>query len=137
MKIEETGIPNVLEESVDQSKLVLANNIVENVYPLFDEVYTSRIGEIDALKKELGGKKKQVKNERDELQGLMDEYKRKKKVAKLLDRLDKMISAGLVYDGQIKHETTILLKIANKLPEEKLDYHLSSTLKTLSKRFSR
>ena len=137
MKIEETTIPNVIEENLDDSKLSLANNIIENVYPLFDEVYGGRIEEIDNIKKELDLKKQQVRVQKEELQELMDNYKKKKKVTKLLDRLDKMISAGLIYDGAIKHETTVLLKIANNLSDDKLDYHLSSTLKTLSKRFSR
>lgn len=137
MKIEETPIPNVLEENIEDSKLILANNIIENVYPLFDEVYSSRIEEIDNVKKDLDIKKQQVRVQKEELQVLMNEYKRKKKVAKLLDRLDKMVSAGLIYEGSIKHETIVLLKVANNLSDEKIDYHLRSTLKTLSKRFSR
>jgi len=137
MKIEETTIPNVIEENLDDSKLSLANNIIENVYPLFDEVYGGRIEEIDNIKKELDLKKQQVRIQKEDLQKLMDSYKKKKKVTKLLDRLDKMVSAGLIYDGAIKHETIVLLKIANNLSDDKLDYHLRSTLKTLSKRFSR
>lgn len=137
MKIEETPIPNVLEENIEDSKLILANNIIENVYPLFDEVYSSRIEEIDNVKKDLDIKKQQVRVQKEELQVLMNEYKRKKKVAKLLDRLDKMVTAGLIYDGAIKHETIVLLKVANNLSDDKIDYHLRSTLKTLSKRFSR
>lgn len=137
MKIEETPIPNVLEENIDDSKLILANNIIENVYPLFDEVYSSRIEEIDNVKKDLDLKKQQVRVQKEELEKLMNEYKRKKKVAKLLDRLEKMITAGLIYDGAIKHETIVLLKVANNLQDDKIDYHLRSTLQTLSKRFSR
>jgi ATP-dependent Lon protease len=137
MKIEETVIPNIVEENLDNSKLILANNIIENVYPLFDEVYSGRIEEIDNIKKDLDLKKQQVRVQKEKLQELMDNYKKKKKIAKLLDRLDKMVSAGLIYDGAIKHETIVLLKIANNLSDDKLDYHLRSTLKTLSKRFSR
>jgi predicted RNase H-like nuclease (RuvC/YqgF family) len=137
MKIEETKIPDVIKETVDKSKLVLANNIISNVYPLFDEVYNSRLTEIEKLKNKLKEKKKEVVSQKNELQQLMENYKKEKKVSKLLDRLEKMISSGLVYDGTIKHETTILLKIIDRLPDDKLDYHLSSTLQTLSKRFSR
>jgi hypothetical protein len=67
----------------------------------------------------------------------MDAYKRKKKVTKLLDRIEKLITSGLVYDGTLKHETIVLLKIVDKLEEDKLDYHLHATLQTISKRFSR
>lgn len=137
MKIEETNIPNVIEENLDDSKISLANNIIENVYPLFDEVYGGRIEEIDHIKKDLDLKKQQVRGQKEKLQGLMNDYKKKKKVAKLLDRLEKMITAGLIYEGPIKHETTVLLKVANNLSDDKIDYHLRSTLQTLSKRFSR
>lgn len=136
MIIEETKIPNVTAENIDKSKLILAENIIQNIYPLFDEVYKGQVSEIEVLKNQLAEKKKLVLNEKDTLQTLADSYKQKKKVAKLLDRIDKLINAGLVYDGALKHETTILLKIATKLSDEKLDFHLSETLKIISKRFS-
>jgi ATP-dependent Lon protease len=136
MKIEETGIPNVIPENIDKSKEILAENIIKNVYPLFNEVYSGHVNEVERLQKELKEKRKQVYVEKNELQILIDTYRIKKKVSKLLDRIEKLINSGLVYDGTLKHETTILLKIATKLSEEKLDYHLKDTLQTISKRFS-
>lgn len=137
MIIEETNIPNVISENIEESKLVLANNIIQNVYPLFNEVFSSKVEEIDGLKLKLNSKKQQVKENKQTLEGLMSDYKKKKKVAKLLDRLNKLVSSGLIYDGALKHETVVLLKIVNGLSEEKVDYHLRETLKTISKRFSR
>lgn len=137
MIIEETTIPNVVPENIDSAKTVLAENIIENVYPLFDEVYNTRVEEIDDLKKSLEKKKDLVQKHKVSLEQMMAEYKRKKKIAKLLDRIEKLITSGLVYDGTLKHETVVLLKIATKLSEEKLDYHLKDTLRTISKRFSR
>lgn len=137
MKIEYTTIPNITTENVDTSKMILADNIIQNVYPLFNEVYESKVSDITDLRKELEKKKDAVKTESAELQSIMDTYKRKKKVTKLLDRIEKLITSGLVYDGALKHETTILLKIVDKLPNEKIDYHLRDTLQTISKRFSR
>ena len=136
MKIIETNIPNVIPENIDQSKQVLANNIIKNVYPLFNEVYSSHVDEIEKSKKELKEIKDQVYSQKNDLQKLLDIYRTKKKVSKLLDRIEKLINSGLVYDGTLKHETTILLKIVTKLSEEKLDYHLKDTLQTISKRFS-
>lgn len=136
MIIEETNIPNVTPENIDKTKVILAENIIHNVYPLFNEVYHGYIEEVEQLKKELKIKKKHVLNKKDELQQLVDSYKIKKKVSKLFDRIEKLVNSGLVYDGTLKHETTILLKIATKLTKEKLDYHLQDTLKTISKRFS-
>ncbi|MFW9871506.1 MAG: hypothetical protein ACFFG0_00180 [Candidatus Thorarchaeota archaeon] len=136
MIIEDTNIPNVIPENISRSKEVLAENIIKNVYPLFNEVYSGHINEIENLKKELDTKRKTVINEKNELQNLIDIYKVKKKISKLLDRIEKLINSGLVYDGKLKHETTILLKIVTKLTEDKLDYHLRETLQTISKRFS-
>lgn len=137
MIIEETNIPNVVPNNVQEAKEVLADNIISNVYPLFNEVYSTRVDEIDLLKNSLAKKKDLVQKHKVSLESMMVEYKKKKKVAKLLDRIEKLITSGLVYDGTIKHETIVLLKIATKLSDEKLDYHLKDTLRTISKRFSR
>jgi len=137
MIITETNIPNVIPENIPRSKTVLADNIIANVYPLFNEVYTTRVDEIDSLKKQLAIKKEMVQKHKLALEQMMSEYKRMKKVSKLLDRIEKLITTGLVYDGTLKHETVILLKIATKLSNDKLDYHLKDTLRTISKRFSR
>lgn len=137
MIIKETNIPNVVPDNILQSKTVLADSIISNVYPLFNEVYSTRVDEIDILKKQLATKKEMVRKHKIALEQMMTEYKKMKKVAKLLDRIDKLISTGLVYDGTLKNETVILLKIATKLSDEKLDYHLKDTMRTISKRFSR
>ena len=137
MIITETNIPNVIPDNILKSKEVLADNIIANVYPLFSEVYTTRVDEIDLLKKDLKTKKELVRKHKVALEQMMAEYKKQKKVSKLLDRIEKLIATGLVYDGTLKHETVILLKIATKLSDEKLDYHLKDTLRTISKRFSR
>lgn len=137
MIIKETTIPDVSLENIDQAKLILADSIIQNVYPLFDEVFNTRVAELQELRDVLKLKKEFVKEEKRALQEMVNNYNRKKKVAKLLDRIDKMVTSGLVYEGSLKNETTILLKIASKLSDEKLDYHLKSTLRTISKRFSR
>lgn len=133
----ETNIPNVLSTNINESKTVLADNIIANVYPLFNEVYTTRVEEIDDLKRDLKKKKELVTKHKTALEQMMYEYKKQKKVAKLMDRIDKLVTTGLVYDGTLKRETVILLKIATKLSSDKLDYHLKDTLRTISKRFSR
>lgn len=137
MNIIETSIPNVLPTNMNESKMVLADNIIANVYPLFNEVYSTRVEEIDRLKLSLRQKRESVAKQKITLEKMMAEYKRKKKVAKLLDRIEKLITSGLVYDGALKHETVILLKIATKLSDDKIDYHLKDTIRTISKRFSR
>jgi len=137
LNIIETSVPDVIPENIDESKIVLAESIIQNVYPLFDEVYNTRISDLNELQKTLKTKRSSVLSEKDNLQTLIEKYNKKKKVAKLIDRIEKMVNSGLVYEGSLKNETIILLKIVSKLTNEKLDYHLKSTLRTISKRFSR
>lgn len=137
MRIEETHIPNVVPEMIDKSKISIAENIMKSVYPLFNEVYTERVSHLDELKKRLEKKKGTVLSEKDSLEKLVNEYRRKKKVIKLLERIEKMITSGLVYDGSLKHEMIILLKVITNLSEEKIDYQLKETLQIISKRFSK
>lgn len=136
MEIQETKIPNVIPKIINQSKQVLADNIIRNVYPLFSELYNGKIEDLKDLKISLNNKKNNIFKEKNELQNIMTSYQKKKKITKLLDRIEKLIASGLVYDGVLKHETIVLLKIINKLSDEKLDYHLRSMLKTITKRFS-
>lgn len=137
MNIVETNIPDITVGNIDEAKLVLSNRIIENVYPLLDEVYNDQLSEIEGLRTKLKDKRKEVQESKTNLEKLISEYNRKKKVGKLVDRISKLVSAGLVYDGSLKNETIILLKVVEKLPENKLDEHLSRMVKLISKRFSR
>ena len=136
MIIEQTSIPDVTEANIDASKIVLADNIISNIYPLFDEIYQDQIGTMKSINSEYSKKKTEVKKNKKELEGLMLKLERVKKEGKLLARIEKLINAGLSNDGSMKYENIILLKIYNKLTDEKLEYHLRNTLKIISKRFS-
>jgi hypothetical protein len=137
MNIIETKIPDVTPESINNSKLILANNIIKNVYPLFDEVYQGKIGTVSPAKRILKEKKMQVRERSQKIEELMSEYNKEKKVSKLLTRIEKLVDSGLVYDGSLKTQTVILLKVVDKLNNEKLDHHLSETLQIIRKRFQR
>ena len=137
MNIVETNIPDITVGNIDEAKLVLSNRIIESVYPLLDEVYNDQLSELEGLGTKLKDKRKEVQESKTNLEKLISEYNRKKKVRKLVDRISKLVSAGLVYDGSLKNETIILLKVVEKLPENKLDEHLSRMVKLISKRFSR
>jgi len=137
MKIIQTTIPDVTKESIDHSKVVLADNIIQNVYPLFDEVYQGKIGHTSKMKKDLKEKKEIVRGKKEQLEQLMSEYEREKKISKLLSRIEKLVDSGLVYDGSLKSQTVILLKVINKLSNDKLDHHLTETLQVIRKRFER
>ena len=137
MNIIETEYPDITESNIDDSKITLANNIIKNVYPLFDEVYGQKLTESAKLKRGISKRKDIVEANKKNLEIMIAKYDRKKKVSKLLTRLEKLIDSGLVYGGHLKGETIVLLKIIDKLPDDKLDHHLAETLKTIGKRFSK
>jgi len=137
MKIIQTKIPDVTKDTIDQSKVVLADNIIQNVYPLFDEVYQGKLSYINDIKKSLNQKKSELNKKKENLEQLMTEYSREKKISKLLSRIEKLVDSGLVYDGAIKSQTIVLLKVINKLTNDKLDHHLTETMQIIRKRFSR
>ena len=64
MIIVETNIPNVVPDNINHSKTVLANNIISNVYPLFNEVYSTRVEEIERLEKNYKEKEIQLRSTR-------------------------------------------------------------------------
>ena len=133
----ETEYPDIIVENIDKAKVILSDKIIKNVYPLFNEVHISKTNEHKDLEKEYTNKKIKLKQEKELLENLINEYNRKKKVKKLLNRISQLVTSGLVYDNNLKMETIILLKVADKLSSEKLDFQLSETMKTISKRFSR
>lgn len=136
MNIIETNIPDVSKSNINEQKQSIADNIIKNVYPLFDEVYQARLLQIAKTKKQLKKGKQQMKDEKETMEQLLISYKKEKKIAKVLERIDKLVKAGLTYDPTTKHETVILLKILDKLPSEKLDEQLTKTMQILNKRFS-
>lgn len=136
MKIKQTSIPDVTETNLDQEKLFLANNIIKNVYPLFDEIIDSKIKGTDSLEEELKKFRKVVFEKKSELEKLMKEHERKQKISKLLHRLDKLIRSGLIYDGTLKNETIVLLRVIHNLDSKRLDMQLDYTMQILNKRFA-
>jgi len=137
MIIEETEIPNILPNTIDQSKIILANNIIKNVYPLFGEIYGERQRDISMLKEEISHKQVDILTAKDELEKLMVDYDRKKKIHKLLGRVKQLIESGIIYEGNLRYEMTILLKVLNKMTTDKIEYHIKETMAILTKRFSK
>jgi len=135
MNIIETKIPDINVDNIDQSKVQLAEKIIHNINPLFDDLKQEKISEFKFKANEFKQLKKNVLSNKSEIESLFKHYKRKQKVKKLLERIDKLVSLGIVNEGQTKQETIILLKIIDKLPTDKLNFHLKETMNTISKRF--
>jgi len=137
MKILETKIPDVTKENIDQSKEILANNIIENIYPLFNDMHKGKEKEAVSYKNNLSKLRSVLKHEKDSIGTLVVRYSKAKKISKILDRVKAMVDSGLMNDGALRHETVILLKILERLPTEKLDEQLNKTMLILNKRFAK
>ena len=136
MKIIDTGVHDINTENIDKSKVDLSDKIIENIFPLLEDIKSSKIENLETLKFELIRKTKKIKEEKNELENMIIKYRKQKKVKKLLERISKIVNAGLANSGSYRHETVILLKVIDTLSEDQLNYHLSETLKTINKRFS-
>ncbi len=135
MNIIETNIPNINSENINQSKLNLSNKIIQRIHPLFDDVISDKLSKINIYKKELEEKHKQVLKNKNLIENLVNSINRKKKIKKLLERLNKLTRSGIIMEGSMKNETIILLKVIDTLTDDKLTYHLNETLRMVSKRF--
>lgn len=137
MRIIEIPIPDFHEESIDKSKVLLGQKIIDNISPLLNQAYLAKVEYKKKLQEEIKTEKKKIDDAKREVQQIINDYNRKKKVARILDRINKLVETGLIHDSQLRHETVILLKILDKLPEDKLDLQLNRTIEVLNKRFSR
>lgn len=136
MNIVETSVPDVTKENIDRTKLDLSERIVKNVYPLLSEIYHEELSRVRELEKELKRKSRLIRESKESIEGRIEFYNKKKKTKKLVDRISKLVSSGLVYDGVLKSEVVILLKVIESLSDDKLDHHLKQTLRMISKRFT-
>ena len=137
MRIIETNIPDIDTKNIDKSKVEFANKIIKGLKPLLTELQISKVEEVKVLTENLKVKRKEVLSEKGELERLLQEYKTKQKLKKLIDRISELVSSGLARDNQLRRETIILLKVVETLSSEKIDYHLHEITKTLTKRFAR
>lgn len=136
MNIIETNIPDINSTNIDKSKTILADSIINNVYPLLDEMRETKADELNQLEQNLRQKKKKVLQEKQTLENLLKTFKRQSKIKKLLERIDKLVSSGILTGSHSQSEMVVLLKVIDKLPDEKIDYHLQSTMTIISKRLS-
>lgn len=135
MNIVETKISDINTTNISLAKVQLANKIIQNITPIFDDVQREKKIEFNSKAKKYKKLKETVLSNKKELESLFEVYKKKQKIKKLLERIDKLVSLGIINEGNTKQETIILLKMIDKLSNEKLDFHLKDTLNNIKKRF--
>ncbi len=135
MKITTTNIPEVVV-NMEKSKTELANSVIEEIYPLLNEAYSSRIDLVENFDVIIQSKKSKVQINKLEIESLVEKLNKKKKIKKLLEKINELISSGLVQDGRLRSETINMLQIVDMLPEDQLDTHLNTVVSNITKRFS-
>jgi len=136
MKIASSEIVDVLEEDPDRTKVYFAENIVRIMSPILDEYYNEKIERVTSVRQEMKDLKTRAQSKKEDMTGMLSQHKKLTKTAKLLSRIDKIIQSGLTY-GSTKRELVIILKILDKLSEEKLEVQMNNMMAILSKGLNR
>ena len=134
MRITETDIPDITSSNINSAKVKLADNIIQDIHPLFDELLQEKVSSITTLQMELETVRKSVLQKKKTLESLFESQKKKQNVKKLLDRIEKMVNTGIVSQGNMRTETVVLLRVIDNLPEDKINYHLRNTMNIITKR---
>lgn len=137
MKLIISDIYDITPKNIDEQKVVLADQILNSVGPLFEkEIQDQKSGfsELREQKNLIGLKLKTIK---EELQNHQSELNRETKRKKLLLRIQQLIDVGLTSDPSLRSEIIILLKVIDKMEDDLLDEHIERMIRTISKRFSK
>lgn len=135
MIIRDTGIPDITTETIDKAKLSLSNKLLKRMHPLFDEASISKREEINEAKKILDDRKLDVSELKFILEDLQTQYTKNKLMKQLLNKMTVLVDSGLVYDGTLKNQVVILLKMMDKLDVEKLKQNITEISVIIKKRF--
>jgi len=133
VKIIETKILDITsKEPVSKQKIKLANKIIENVQPLLDKKYMEKVKKIKELKKNISSKKLKIKSEKKVLENLINDFTKKTKIKSLLNRINKLIDIGALNTQELKNEMTIVVKVIDDLPIDKINFYMLECLKILN-----
>ena len=135
MIIRDTGIPDITHETIDKAKLNLSNKLLTKMHPLFDEASITKREEINEARKTLDNIKLDVSEMKFTLEELQDQYTKNKLMKQLLNKMTVLVDSGLIYDGTLKNQTVILLKMMDKLDVQKLKQNINEIDVIIKKRF--
>jgi hypothetical protein len=136
MRIVETFVPDIIDSNIDQQKVLLSNRILSLVTPLLDGVVSKRVEERNALIFEFENNQKKISREKSELERLSRIYEKEKKIKNIFDAISNIDFVKFEYNKSLKNEVVVLLRIIEKLPEEKISSYLQNILKISNKTIS-
>jgi len=136
MRILETEINDIPILSAKQSKLNLADNVINYIQPIFSKDYKNKIQEIKNLKELVDKKQEKIKQEKVELSNLLKTFSKKSKEQELLNKMDKLIQTGLI-QHTMKEEMINLLNSFENMEEEKITNYLNEAIRVISQKFAK
>jgi len=136
MNIVELAISDITEKNIDEFKVNLANDVISNMVPYINKEIVDKIKRLKDLKQSLRSKKELILEQKNELEKLLKTFDRKKKIKLLLDRALRLTIIGSLDDPNIRSEISVMLKVIDDLPEDKLDFYISEMMRIVSRRFS-
>jgi len=136
LRIIETDINDFPNMNLNESKIELADEIINFVNPIFSNDYNKKIREIKELKKSLSEKKEKIKNNKIELENLLKIFSKKDKESQLIRKMGKLIQTGLIQES-MKNEMSVMLKSFENMEEEKIVSYLNEVMRIVSQKFAK
>jgi hypothetical protein len=137
MNIEILNLPDVTKNNIQESKVLLADSIIENIYPLFDNIFMERKNKIEELSFDLKRREVILSQKKTNVEQLIKLYQREKLIVNLLSEIENLVNSGLVNDSGTRHQVIVLLKTIDKLSEENINKRILDVKRILGKKFSK
>lgn len=136
MNIVELSISDITEKNIDEFKVNLANSIVSNMAPYINNEIIDKVKKLRSIQNGLSSKKESILEQKYEIEKLIKILDRKRKIQILLSRALRLTAIGSLDDDNVRSEITVMLKVIDDLPEDKLDFYISEMMRIVSRRFS-
>jgi len=130
-----TNISDVNLYVVDpiKAKENLATNIISLMGPMVDETIRERKENLKKNNRQLKMIVNNIDEMKEQLQNLVNKYKRLKLKKSLLEIIDKLISSGLIYQSTLTVEVKQILMNIDKLKEKELTIYYKKLSLVLDK----
>jgi hypothetical protein len=137
METEILNLPDITNNNIQESKLLLANSIIENIYPLFDNIFMEKKNKIEELSTDLKKRDSILSKKKTFVEQLIKDYQREKLVSNFLSEVENLVHSGLVNDSGTRQQVIVLLKTLDKLSEDKIKNMIFDAKRVLGKKFSK
>jgi hypothetical protein len=136
VKLIESDTPDLELKDINIFKIKLLDKILYNVVPYINKDISEKVKELKASRKEMKKMRLSGLQLKKEIQDKLKILERKKKVKVLLDRAMNLVNLKALDENGLKSELSVMLRMIDDLPEEKIDFYVSEMMRILIKKFS-